>query len=523
VQKLPLRRMIIDFASVAADPASVATRQFEAWERSVHISGCKGSGKTNLLCLIGEDLVRAGHQVFFIDSAKRLDLVEDELRKLDGALQRRAFVLVDESQNNLQASAFTFLLKQSQSLVTIAAGVPPWEAESGQFALKLHTDVLFLKKDELQSEGVVDYFVGATPGQSAEVVRLLEFLQLETGGQIYPLLRLSELLVKLIMEGKTAMDCFDHYNSAAFRTSTEFRCMCSRIVPSVLNDDVHELFQRHPKSIAIRRLSRSGFCTQSGMILSRLLVQAHIADLSAVNSPNLDVAAGLKGVTQLLEWALSAVRWDSYDTHGDAVEDALTFELAVVLKKYSALVVLFQPKLQETGHSARRPDLFINSHVNTYVEAVLCSTRGRPDVKRLEQHIKDFLPLDGKEAYYPLVAGRDWAILNYQKLAGEPMKPRGSLRRVFEERVFTFVMPERQLYLGSSKVLSNLHVGPARANNPIKPTPASTAPPRRGFSSGHSSRHRTLWQRALPRPAGPRAIQRSLLVSRLRLGIRFLF
>lgn len=78
-------------------------------EATVHLNGCKAAGKSLLLRLIGEDLIEQGELVYYFRNAKQLDTVLAEIEKLDEQSKTRVFFLVDETQVNTKADAFTFL------------------------------------------------------------------------------------------------------------------------------------------------------------------------------------------------------------------------------------------------------------------------------------------------------------------------------------------------------------------------------------------------------------------------------
>ena len=83
-------------------------------KRSVHISGCKGAGKTTFLHQIGQQLVNNGRTVFFFDNAtdfQRPD-ANDWIRQMV-AEKCEAYVLVDETQANVNSGVFTRLLKNN--------------------------------------------------------------------------------------------------------------------------------------------------------------------------------------------------------------------------------------------------------------------------------------------------------------------------------------------------------------------------------------------------------------------------
>lgn len=86
--------------------------------------------------------------------------------------------------------------------------------------------------------------------------------------------------------------------------------------------------------------------------------------------------------------------WQHYDAHGGAVEDALTFELLRSLSDVQPLgVMLFNPKLVLAATSGRRPDIYFNSTVHSYVECVLTKANTQTARKDVEKHILRFSPL----------------------------------------------------------------------------------------------------------------------------------
>ena len=48
-----------------------------------------------------------------------------------------------------------------------------------------------------------------------------------------------------------------------------------------------------------------------------------------------------------------------------------------------------------------------------------------------------------------LLEGQDWAVLNFQKTGTVPLNPSNDYLPFFEERVITFLMATRQIYLGN--------------------------------------------------------------------------
>jgi hypothetical protein len=103
--------------------------------------------------------------VYFFENSKILGAVYDELWDLDKHLllsKERAYLLVDETQVDAGNPAFSFLLKNAKNIVTIGVGVPKYGSSREYFATRLDKKELFLDDDDLETEGVLQYFVGDT-------------------------------------------------------------------------------------------------------------------------------------------------------------------------------------------------------------------------------------------------------------------------------------------------------------------------------------------------------------------------
>lgn len=135
--------------------------------------------------------------------------------------------------------------------------------------------------------------------------------------------------------------------------------------------------------------------------------------------------------------------------HGGPTEDALTFELLVILAGVKHLGTrLFNPKLIDVGMAGRKPVLYLNSTVDTYVECVLTNASNESERKKLDEHISRFY--DGQSegpAYYQI---EGFAILNFQDFGDQPMEPLDQRFRgqAFDERVFTFLMNTKEVFFG---------------------------------------------------------------------------
>jgi hypothetical protein len=156
----------------------------------------------------------------------------------------------------------------------------------------------------------------------------------------------------------------------------------------------------------------------------------------------------------MLAFALPKLCWEQYDSHGGAVEDALTFELILILTRVDHLKTkLFNPKLIDYGQSGRRPDIYLNTSVDAYIECVRTKGHTETDVKSLEEHINRFIGLDAVAKRYD-IGDRDFAILNYQVEGTKPLVPTNPRLsgKIFAKHVFTFTMVDKHLYRGSMLV-----------------------------------------------------------------------
>ena len=72
-------------------------------------------------------------------------------------------------------------------------------------------------------------------------------------------------------------------------------------------------------------------------------------------------------------------------------EDALTFEMLIILAGVQHLHVgLFNPKLINAGMAGRKPNIYLNSTVASYVECVLTTGNSESERKKLDEHISRF-------------------------------------------------------------------------------------------------------------------------------------
>ena len=239
--------------------------------------------------------------------------------------------------------------------------------------------------------------------------------------------------------------------------------MANRILPpdSFSLQSFRALLTTNPDAHSIKDLQRNGFYDENNKIISQLLFETFIDSITGEKLFPHRLNSGLDGVRQLLEFALPNLSWEQYSPYGGPIEDALSFELLLILSRVSHLSTrLFNPKLIQAGFAGRKPDLYINTSVDAYVECVLTTANNESERKKLDEHISRFYWQGYTERtrrtpppYYP-IGDSAFAILNFQNVGREPLAPFENAFRgqVFEERVFTFLMTTKEVFLGGTRI-----------------------------------------------------------------------
>ena len=265
-------------------------------------------------------------------------------------------------------------------------------------------------------------------------------------------MRPSELLVpQILQEGKTADEAMMVLMTNDFRAGMEFQLVANQICRPPPND-LRPLLCAMKDPATFTLLLKKGFCDKTGKIALCLLFDLHVQEMItglAGSRFGQDLEPGVEGVRQALTFAMPKLDWSAYAPHGDPIKDALTFEVLLILGRINKLRTrLFNPKLIDAGTSGRRPDMHLNNSIDAYVEAVVTEGHAASDIKSLEEHIKRFT---GHPNPRYVNGGSDWTILHYQKQGSVPLRPTDPTLSgaVFDKRVFTFVMPTRQLFRGS--------------------------------------------------------------------------
>mgnify|MGYP000073660062 CR=1 FL=1 len=197
--------------------------------------------------------------------------------------------------------------------------------------------------------------------------------------------------------------------------------MVERVLPDVDLTVFRALLTLNPDYSALKELRQHGFIDENNLVVSQLLFDECVKAQSGSVGLHDRLAHGVLGVQQLLTFALPHMEWKQYNVHGRPIEDALSFELLVALSRVSALETrLFNPKLVNYN-AGRKPDLYLNTTVDSFVECVLTTANTDTERKKLDEHISRFYWQDYHDSSkhvappYYRIGNADFAILNFQK------------------------------------------------------------------------------------------------------------
>jgi hypothetical protein len=198
-------------------------------------------------------------------------------------------------------------------------------------------------------------------------------------------------------------------------------------------------------------------CDNHDKVLLQLLFDSIILALGpGVPYPH-QLNACLAGVQQLIAFALPQLDWTPSAPFGGPIEDVMTVEMLLILSCVQHIgTQLFNPKLVNSSMAARNPDLYLNSTIDSYVECILTRANNPSEVAKLDDHILRFYAKPpGEQANYQ-IGGSNFAILHYQEHGRTPMESSDHRfqGQVFQERVFTFLMSTKEVFLGNIVITS---------------------------------------------------------------------
>ena len=282
------RQALVDgFLNGAADDEAVDDGD-KFIRRSYYIRGARGMGKTVFMCLIGRELQRRGHVVVFVKNTGQITkyLEERDFVELEKLVEpgKELYLLVDEVQENPSDADWTYLLRESNVIVTIGAGIPSLSERSPPFSVKFGPTFLSLTSRDLD-DAVVEHFRALSEDLDEATVRaLLAWLLDFTGGHTFPFVRLAHHLVTKERElcRRSDWEGFFRNMYASTRVFKEVGSRCFDVNDGILARAASEIFDTRPVSHDTHaQLSDLGLWKGKldGSLMSRLLItHTHLAN-----------------------------------------------------------------------------------------------------------------------------------------------------------------------------------------------------------------------------------------------------
>jgi hypothetical protein len=163
---------------------------------SVYLSGCRGSGKTNLLILLARAFKAEGYDVYFFKSARDIPYTASlDFETLLQDKTKMVAVLIDEVASNPGSGLFTTLLKGPYPhLVTIGAAVPLLMTSdlTAVFKSVLRMSDLVLREEEDDFQALIKYCEGLKVTTPELTQMITKYLLKQCGGHTYPTLAFIE-------------------------------------------------------------------------------------------------------------------------------------------------------------------------------------------------------------------------------------------------------------------------------------------------------------------------------------------
>ena len=365
-----------------------------SWPGSLYFRGVKGTGKTFLLHLIGEKLVREGHTVLCVNGVESNFWthrpVVEFLRELNSRMakssertseRRRAYVLIDETPSGQGAGGLTLfaLLRETPYIVTIATGVPRQESRSASFEVKLGGSELLFQEEDMQE--CIDAFVAEFPAVPRDTVAsTLLWSRDYTNGHSYPFLRLAEYCLREHLPECLSADFLSITKDTKLWTSHAMSLIRSRSFDNeaALKDAWHAVVTGSCSKQLRTFLLNSGYLLDSthdsSQFLSILFMTLCMeTDGSKEMTLALESLAPKDAVQTLLLEAFKTMN-ESHFFGSDSrplLENAITYHLLSQLHRFKSVHVSFQVPLR-TGQAGHPPtvDGFLNGRISHFVEIV---------------------------------------------------------------------------------------------------------------------------------------------------------
>ncbi len=444
-------------------------------EPSLYFRGPAGSGKSQLMFLLATELVKRGHSVYYIKDARLLKSFEEsEFQNLNASIgkdAKKVYLLIDEVSGPMD-HAVLLLKDELPNIVVIGTGIPRLSQPSPAFRKKLPGSYIMLQKYELAECFVI--FKTMIPAgyvlEDEHLNFLLETVRYNTGGHLYPFLKLTEHLIvhhtadcrsKAIVATLMKLSCNPVHHACA-SVIDDIRSRSYSSIGSGAETLALSVLAGKHSSTDLAALENLGyFNSETNTFLSDFLVSTLLnVHPASAKAPTIDfLQESNPSIEQAITLALRNMsESDFIDPAADLprIENSLSFAFGLHLSKIPGLYLSFQSRAKVTGTAGHPPtvDFYLNGRLDTVLEIILNATKSS-----FKTHAARF---EGKGAYSHF---KNTVLLNFDtKRVTSPQ---------FTHKIqnYTFLKQTNQLFKGSKLLKSNVSVK------------LSAPPPRRAFSA----------------------------------------
>jgi hypothetical protein len=441
--------------------AEVLWLLFDQRTPHLYFRGPAGSGKTQFLILLAQELLKLGHAVYFVPDSNVLnDLKSFEFEALNASAAKEnkvIFLLIDEISGSMKHAVL--LLKNLENIVTIGAGIHRLDSPSPAFETKLEPSFIMLKQHDI-ADCVIGFKTLIPADHVLDDLRLkyvLECLLQYTGGHLYPFVKLTEHLLS-----HHTNDCKDDtFMTTLMTLGSESRSVeCNLVLQNIINRAYNSIGSAG-ESLALNvltgnfsqgdlvRLSHLGYWNMAtrkllsdfliSTLLSKFVLKNNLLSLDTIDFNN----ASITPTEQAVSLALREMdESDFIDPSVDRLrlENGVSFALGVKLSSIQGLYVCFQSRAKVTGFAGHPPtvDFYLNGRLDAHVEVLLNASKGS-----FAAHLSKF---QKGGAYSHL---KNPTLLNIDTTSADrPALPDGP--------VLTFVKQANSLFRGSQLLKSNV-------------------------------------------------------------------
>ena len=425
-------------------------------KRHLYFRGPAGSGKTQLLNCLAQELLKRDHSVYFFPDSKELrNLAQSEFQNLDESAaeeKKIVFLLIDEVRGEMKHDVL--LLKTLKNIVTVGAGIYRLDIPSPAFQLQYEPNFIMIQRDEL--DDFMSCFKVLIPAgnclEDSQLKYVLERVLQYTGGHLYPFVKLTEHLLShhtvecqteafmttLMKLGSDSehLECYSVFENIVERAyGAPLEIAINVLSGQYLQDDLLLLSNLGYWNISTRNFVSDFLVT---VLLSKCVPISNHSNPKLIDFNDKSSTP----IEQVVSIALSEMDESDFidpNVHNLRLENSFSFALGVQLSSIQGLYVCFQSRAS-TGSAGHPPTvyLYLNGRIDAYLEVVLNATEGS-----LAAHLNRF---QKGGAYSHL---KNTTLLNIDTFNSLPP-------RMTHRSILTFVKQENSLFKGTQLLKSNL-------------------------------------------------------------------